>query len=89
MGWHTGAQRFGYPPSSTLPYIDMDTPFPAAGLLDSGHTEYEAAFAELERRAARGEFTLAQWRHEVHSLRQRRTGGRPVPLWRRHGNVPA
>jgi hypothetical protein len=67
----------------------MDMPFPAASLLDSGHTEYESAFAELERRAARGEFTLAQWRHEVHLLRQRCTAGRPVSLWRRHGNVSA
>lgn len=67
----------------------MDTPFPSAGLPDGGPSEYESAFAELERRAARGEFTLAQWRHEVHALRQRCTAGRPVPLWRRHGNLPA
>ncbi|MDZ5459733.1 hypothetical protein [Azohydromonas lata] len=67
----------------------MDQLPPAAGPLDSGHPEYESAFAELERRAARGEFTLAQWRHEVHALRQRCTAGRPVPLWRRHGNLPA
>jgi hypothetical protein len=56
---------------------------------DNGHPEYEAAFSDLERRAARGEFTLAQWRHEVHTLRQRYTAGRPVSLWGRHGGFVA
>jgi hypothetical protein len=60
----------------------MDTFSTTAGHLDSGHPEYETAFAELERRAARGEFTLAQWRREVHALRERYTGGRPVALSR-------
>jgi hypothetical protein len=61
----------------------MDTFSASTGHLDSGHPEYETAFAELERRAARGEFTLAQLRHEVHALRQRYTAGRAVALCRR------
>jgi hypothetical protein len=42
--------------------------------------EYLSAFADLERRAARGEVTLAQARSEIHALRQRYTGGMPVAL---------
>lgn len=60
----------------------MDTLCTITDPRDSGHPEYETAFTELERRAARGEFTLAQWRHEVHALRERYTGGRPVTLGR-------
>lgn len=58
----------------------MDTFSATTGYPDSSHSEYETAFADLERRAARGEFTLAQLRHEVHALRQRYTAGRPVAL---------
>jgi hypothetical protein len=49
----------------------------------AGHpapAEYVNAFADLERRAAAGEITLAQARREVHALRQRYTGGWPVAL---------
>jgi hypothetical protein len=67
----------------------MDTLATTAGQPNTGHPEYETAFTELERRAARGEFTLAQWGHEVHSLRQRCTAGRPVALWHRHGSLAA
>lgn len=70
-------------------YDDMDMLSTSTAHFDGGHPEYETAFAELERRAARGEFTLAQWRQEVHTLRQRYTAGRPVPLWCRHGGVSA
>lgn len=58
----------------------MDTFSATTGCPDSSHPEYETAFADLERRVARGEFTLAQLRHEVHVLRQRYTDGRPVAL---------
>jgi hypothetical protein len=67
----------------------MDTSIATKAGLEDHHREYETAFTELECRAARGEFTLAQWRHEVHTLRQRYTAGRPVPLWRRHGACAA
>jgi hypothetical protein len=63
----------------------MDTSLTTKRGSDGIHPEYETAFTELERRAARGEFTLAQWRHEVHALRQHCTGGRPVALLRRTG----
>jgi hypothetical protein len=43
--------------------------------------EYASAFDDLERRAARGEVTLAQVRREIHALRERFTGGRPVALY--------
>lgn len=33
--------------------------------------EYEAAMADIERRALRGELTLAQARHEVFAVRER------------------
>ena len=46
------------------------------------HPDYEMAFADLERRAARGEMSLAQVRHEVWALRERYTGGQPVALQR-------
>ncbi|WP_157272225.1 hypothetical protein [Azohydromonas aeria] len=64
----------------------MNTPFAIQAGPDDSYPEYATAFADLERRAARGEFTLAQWRHEVHTLRQRCTGGRPIALLpaRRH-----
>lgn len=67
----------------------MDTLAITAGPLECSHAEYETAFSELEQRASRGEFTLAQWRYEVQALRQRLTAGRPVSLWRRHGHVSA
>ncbi|WP_157271430.1 hypothetical protein [Azohydromonas aeria] len=46
----------------------------------AGHplAEYIEAFDELERRAARGQLTLAQLRREVHALRERFTGGQAV-----------
>lgn len=34
--------------------------------------------ADLERRAARGEVTLAQARHEIFALRERYTAGMPL-----------
>lgn len=46
------------------------------------HPDYEMAFADLERRAARGEMSLSQVRHEVWALRERYTGGQPVALQR-------
>jgi hypothetical protein len=42
--------------------------------------EYVKAFDDLERRAARGQLTLAQLRCEVHALRERYTGGWPVAV---------
>lgn len=85
----TGTQRFGYLTASSLTYINMDTPFSTAGFLDSDRPEYESDFAQLECRAERAEFTLTQWRHEIHLLRKRCTAARSVSLWRRHGNTPA
>jgi hypothetical protein len=38
------------------------------------------AFAQVERRAARGKVTLAQLHHEIHALRQRFTAGLSVVL---------
>ena len=48
----------------------------------SPHPEYEKAMADLERRAARGEVTLAQARHEIFALRERYTAGMPVAQYR-------
>lgn len=44
--------------------------------------EYQRAFAELERRAALGEVTLAQLRREVFELREKFSCGLPVVLHR-------
>jgi hypothetical protein len=49
-----------------------------SGCCSSPHPEYEKAMADLERRAARGEVTLAQARHEIFALRERYTAGRPL-----------
>jgi hypothetical protein len=46
------------------------------------HPEYEQAMADLERRAARGEVTLAQARREIFALRERYTAGMPMALFR-------
>lgn len=48
------------------------------GCCDGPHPDYEKAMADLERRAARGEVTLAQARHEIFALRERYTDGQPL-----------
>lgn len=60
----------------------MDTTSISTGCAGSHHPEYELALADLERRAARGEVTLAQARHEIFALRERYTAGVPRPLYR-------
>ncbi|NML16361.1 hypothetical protein [Azohydromonas caseinilytica] len=61
----------------------MDTTLTSTGCFGGPHPEYEKAMADLERRAARGEVTLAQARHEIFALRERYTAGQPCALWRR------
>jgi hypothetical protein len=46
----------------------------------AAHPAYAMAFADLERRAARGELSLSQVRREVWALRERYTAGQPVAL---------
>jgi hypothetical protein len=58
----------------------MDNICTACVRFELAHPEYARAFAELERLAARGQLTLAQLRRDVHALRERFTGGRPVAL---------
>jgi hypothetical protein len=43
--------------------------------VDSAPSEYVKAMAELERRAARGELSLAQARREIFELRERFAAG--------------
>lgn len=57
---------------SKTPIKDSKTPPP----------EYEAAMADLEERAARGELTLAQAKREIFALRDRFAAGPEVQqLW--------
>lgn len=45
--------------------------------------EYQRAFDDLEKRAAKGEVTLAQARQEIFALREKFSCGLPVALyWR-------
>lgn len=60
----------------------MDTTSISSGCHGGHPPEYELALADLERRAARGEVTLAQARHEIFALRERYTAGVPRPLYR-------
>jgi len=46
-------------------------------------SEYVKGLEDLERRAARGEVTLAQARREIHGLRERYVNGLPVAVLRR------
>ena len=61
----------------------MDMTLSNSGCCNGPHPEYEKAIADLERRAARGEVTLAQARHEIFALRERYTDGQPTALYRR------
>jgi hypothetical protein len=61
----------------------MDTLQTSTGCCSGPHPEYEQAMADLERRAARGEVTLAQARHEIFALRERYTAGVPLAQYRR------
>jgi hypothetical protein len=45
--------------------------------------EYQRAFDDLEKRAARGEVTLAQARQEIFALREKFSCGLPVAMYRR------
>jgi hypothetical protein len=60
----------------------MDTTSISTGCHGGLHPEYVQAMADLERRAARGEVTLAQARHEIFALRERYTAGLPRPVYR-------
>jgi hypothetical protein len=60
----------------------MDHHFATPGYNGPVNPEYVKAFDDLERRAARGQLTLAQLRREVHALRERHTGGWPVAIAR-------
>ncbi|WP_298235371.1 hypothetical protein [uncultured Azohydromonas sp.] len=61
----------------------MDTLQTSTDCCSGSHPEYEKAMADLERRAARGEVTLAQARHEIFALRERYTAGMPLAQYRR------
>ena len=60
----------------------MDILQTSGGCCSSPHPEYDLAMADLERRAARGEVTLAQARHEIFALRERYTAGMPLVQYR-------
>ena len=51
----------------------------------SGHVplEYVKALEDLERRAFRGEVTLAQARREIHGLREKYVNGLPIAVLHR------
>lgn len=50
--------------------------------VDSAPQEYVMAIAELERRAARGELSLAQARYEIFELRERFAAGSVAAVMR-------
>jgi hypothetical protein len=64
----------------------METTPISTGCHGGPHPEYERALADLERRAARGEVTLAQARHEIFALRERYTDGQAL-AWCRCGQT--
>jgi hypothetical protein len=43
--------------------------------------EYQRAFDDLEKRAARGEVTLAQAKQEIFALREKFSCGLPTPMY--------
>ena len=55
--------------------MTMGISVPFAATSDGPRTEYQAAMANLEQRALRGELTLVQAKREIFALRERFAAG--------------